>query len=170
MANISRPKSRRYLFQALYARSAAPGEIDSERFEASFFEPEYVESLDRAYLEDTYHGIMERQSLLLNILERYAPRFGLETVPRANLVIACIAIYEMFFIRMDTIPERVVINEALELAKTYSDPAFKALLNGVLNAAKNDREVIVSAGDELIKKPYNFLFADHVAETPPRQP
>lgn len=169
MANISRPKSRRYLFQALYARSTGVGEIDSETFEASFFEPDYVEMLDRAYLDDAYRGIIERQSLLLNILERYAPKFALETMPRANLVIVCMAFYEMFFMRVDVIPERVAINEALELAKTYSDPAFKNFLNGVLNAAKNDRELIVSSGDELVRKPYTFLFADHVAEASPRQ-
>ncbi|HRI36103.1 MAG TPA: transcription antitermination protein NusB [bacterium] len=169
MAKISRPKSRRYLFQSLYARSTGAGEMDAGTFEASFFESEYVESLDRPYIDDAYHGVIERQSLLLNILERYAPRFAMESIPRANLVIACLALYEMFFLRIDTIPEKVVINEALELAKTYSDPAFKTLLNGVLNAAKNDRETILSSQETLIRKPYTFLFADHVAETAPSE-
>lgn len=68
-------------------------------------------------------------------------------MPVGNLLPIMIAAYEMLYLTMDKIPERVSINEAIELAKTFSDDATRTLVNGVLNALKNEKETVL----EIIK-------------------
>ena len=38
---------------------------------------------------------------------------------------------------MEDIPQKVTINEALELAKKYDEEKARAFVNGILNAVKN---------------------------------
>lgn len=69
-------------------------------------------------------------------------------MPISNLLPIMIAAYEMLYLTMDTIPEKVSINEAIELAKTFSDDNARTMVNGVLNALKNEKTTIL----EVIKK------------------
>jgi N utilization substance protein B len=47
-----------------------------------------------------------------------------------------IGVYEMYW--SDTVPARVAINEAIEIAKTYGGPSSGKFVNGVLGAMYND--------------------------------
>lgn len=69
-------------------------------------------------------------------------------MPISNLLPIMIAAYEMLYLTIDTIPEKVSINEAIELAKTFSDDNARTMVNGVLNALKNEKTTIL----EVIKK------------------
>ncbi len=68
-------------------------------------------------------------------------------MPVTNLLPIMIASYEMLYLTMDTIPEKVSINEGIELAKMFSDDTARTMVNGVLNALKDDKTTIV----EIIK-------------------
>jgi N utilization substance protein B len=50
-----------------------------------------------------------------------------------NKAILMLAFYELLY-EKDT-PKAVVINEALELAKRYSDPESARFINGILDSA-----------------------------------
>lgn len=64
-------------------------------------------------------------------------------MPTVNILPIFIAAYEMLYIKEDPIPEKVSIDEAIELAKKFSDDGAKMLVNGVLNSVKNEKEVII---------------------------
>jgi N utilization substance protein B len=62
------------------------------------------------------------------------------TLPRMNLIdrnLLRIATYEILY--CDDIPEKVSINEALELAKVYGTPETRRFLNGILDSIAREK-------------------------------
>lgn len=142
MSKISRHKSREYLFQALYSRAMHGADFDIDAFLATFFDAPFQESIDTVYVKEAFAGIVAHEGSLLAIVAKYAPRFDITIMPVGNILPIMIAAYEMLYLEMDKVPEKVSINEALEITKTFSDESARPLVNGVLNALKNDRETI----------------------------
>lgn len=68
-----------------------------------------------------------------------------------------IASYEMLYLTIDTIPEKVSMDEAIELSKTFSDENARTMVNGVLNALKNEKDTIRVELENTDKKPYFFV-------------
>lgn len=54
----------------------------------------------------------------------------------------------------DDVPVRVSVDEAIELAKRYSDDAGKKLINGILNTIITQRDDILKTWDT--RKPLNY--------------
>lgn len=145
---LSRRKTRPYLLQALYSRSLIGPEFSEKSFLVNFFDTGTPDILDMAYFDAMFAGVIEKEGELLAIIHRYAPKFDLTTMPISNLLPIMIAAYEMLYLTIDTIPEKVSINEAIELTKTFSDDSARTMVNGVLNALKNEKTTIL----EVIKK------------------
>ena len=101
----------------------------------SFFEGASPEFLDHAYFDEAFAGIVAHESELLYLIERYAPKFETGGMPVVNLLPIFIAGYEMLFLT-EAIPEKVSINEALEITKLFSDDSARLMVNGVLNSLK----------------------------------
>lgn len=139
MSNISRRRTRSYLLQALYARSMGGKGFDEAIFRQSFFDTKDWERLDMPYFETVFSGIIEKEGELLAIVQKYAPKFDIATMPVGNLLPIMIASYEMLYLTSDAIPEKVSINEAVELAKIFSDDMARTMVNGVLNALKEEK-------------------------------
>ena len=55
--------------------------------------------------------------------------WSIERIAKIDLAILKLAIYEMVYSKT---PYKVVINEAVELAKKYGDDNAKAFINGIL--------------------------------------
>jgi hypothetical protein len=68
-----------------------------------------------------------------------------------------IALAEMFFLH-EEIPAKVSINEAIELAKIFSDDPVKKIVNGVLNNVFNDYEKLSNEINSIeIKNDFTFF-------------
>lgn len=143
MIKISRRKTRSYLLQALYARSMGGADFREPDFLDTFFDKTAHESLDVPYFQAMFSGIIEKEGELLTIIHKYAPKFDITSMPIGNLLPIMIASYEMLYLTIDTIPEKVSINEAIELSKTFSDDTARTMVNGVLNALKNEKGTIL---------------------------
>jgi N utilization substance protein B len=89
--------------------------------------------------------VIEKERELLTIIHKYAPKFDITTMPVGNLLPIMIASYEMLYLTMDTIPEKVSINEGIELAKIFSDDTARTMVNGVLNTLKDEKVTIIEA-------------------------
>jgi N utilization substance protein B len=83
--------------------------------------------------------VQEQEGVLLQIVAHYAPKFEADIMPIINLLPILIGAYEMLYLKADTIPEKVSINEAVELAKKFSDDGAREMVNGVLNKLKDDK-------------------------------
>ncbi len=87
---------------------------------------------DQQYIDRTVAGVGEHAEELDALIAKYSPSRGLERIARVDLCILRVALYEMRY-DGDT-PESVVINEAVELAKRFSEPASARFINGVLGS------------------------------------
>lgn len=99
---------------------------------------------DQAYIDRVLAGVAAHAEELDDIIARYSPAREIGRIARVDLCILRLALYEMRF-DGDT-PESVVINEAVELAKRFSEPASARFINGVLGAvSRGEKEETTEA-------------------------
>lgn len=83
------------------------------------------------YLDELVSGVQEHQADLDAIISNYLTNnWTIDRLARPNLVILRIALYELQYEK--ELPAPIVINEALELAKSFSDDKSRRFINGVL--------------------------------------
>jgi N utilization substance protein B len=75
-------------------------------------------------------GVRDHKRTLDTLIHRYAPEWPLDQIAIIDRNILRIAIYELG--ADSTIPIKVAINEAIELAKTYGTESTPRFINGVL--------------------------------------
>ena len=127
-ARSARRRSREFAMQGLYQwlLSGESGGAIQAHIESS---PGF-ERADRDHFEALLHGVIreaeEIDRLILPFLDREVAH--LSPVERATMMIGC---YEL--LRHQEIPYRVVINEAVELAKSFGGTDGYKYVNGVLD-------------------------------------
>jgi transcription antitermination protein NusB len=134
---ISRRRTREYLLQMLYARACTPTTFDRDIFFDAYFEEKDSESLDQKYLSELESKIMKHETELLGIIGLLAPKFELSTLPTIHLLILMVSLTEMLYAKLS-------VNEAIELAKRFSDDQGKGFINGALSTFLKEREKLVS--------------------------
>ena len=71
-------------------------------------------------------------------IEKAAPEFPIEKINKTDLAILRLAIYELLIEKNQ--PQRVIIDEAIELAKEYGGDKSPSFINGALGKLiKNDK-------------------------------
>ena len=93
-------------------------------FGAGIDEPEFAWKL--------INGVIAHMTEIDNIIRRAAPQWPLEQIPVIDRNVLRIGLYELLFADHDEIPEKVAINEAIELAKNFGGPNSGKFINGVL--------------------------------------
>jgi N utilization substance protein B len=137
----NRRKARELAVQGLYQRQLTGDAV--ETIEAQLREHEEFEKIDGEHFSAILHGaikdVTNLESKLQPCLDR--PMEGLSPVERAVLLVAT---YE--FVHHVEIPYRVVINEAIELAKCFGGTDGYKYVNGVLDKlAASERASEVNA-------------------------
>lgn len=77
-------------------------------------------------------GVIENLSKIDKIIEKSAPQWPVSQISVIDRNILRIGIYELLFGNKEEAPPKVVINEAIELAKSFSGETSKKFINGVL--------------------------------------
>lgn len=135
--SFSRSRTRRFVLQSLYARSVAG---DFVSWEELFFDD--ADRIDHEYAKSLLQTILTHEGKLLSAIYESAPKFDVKTLPLINAIILYIALTELLILCPEDVPPRVAVNEAIELAKRYSDDAGKNLINGVLNTVLEKQTLI----------------------------
>lgn len=91
--------------------------------------------IDNEFVKDMVYGIITNFDELTNIANEYLKDWIIDRLDLTGGAILRMAIYEIKY--MDT-PNIVVINEALELAKKYSDDAVRKMINACLDRIINE--------------------------------
>jgi transcription antitermination protein NusB len=152
--SFSRSRTRRFLLQSLYTRVIAG--ISAPK-DASFFdEPERIDDVYAATLEK---AILAQEGKLLSVVYEAAPKYDIKTLPTINALILLICLAEIFVVCPEDVPVRVSVDEAIELAKRYSDDAGKNLINGILNTVIARREDIIKTWSSREPLTYSFFQA-----------
>lgn len=136
MSNVSpsaRRKARQRAMQALYQWQLT--KQDSGQINAQFLIDQDLGETDVAYFQELINQIPQRCEALSDILSPFLDR-PLVQVDPVEKAILLVAAYEL--LHRSDIPFRVVINEAVELAKRYGADQSHRFINGVLDKVARD--------------------------------
>ena len=88
---------------------------------------------DKAFIEQLVHGVAKHEKNLDEQLQPIAPEWPIDQIARMDRVVLRIGLYELQFEK--DMPPKVVINEAVELAKAFGGENSSKFINGVLGTA-----------------------------------
>lgn len=81
--------------------------------------------------------ILKNKQKIDKIIKVAAPQFSVEKINKVDLAILRLAVFELSLVKKT--PPRVIIDEAIELAKEYGGETSPAFINGALGKLiKND--------------------------------
>jgi N utilization substance protein B len=138
------------LYEQDFRRNAGDTELDLEsvltrnitRYEATVEDKDFVVRLVR--------GVDTRAAELDITLQPIAPEWPIDQIARMDRVILRMGLYEL--LHEPDIPPKVVINEAVELAKAFGSENSSKFVNGVLGTVLRQRDGD-SDGDKAKAKP-----------------
>jgi len=140
-AKSQRRRSRELALQGLYEWLLAGGDADT--IDAHMREHEGFDKCDSVHFDALVHGCIAEAADLDAALARHVDRKTTELSPVEHGVLL-IGVYELK--HCADIPYKVVINEAVELAKSFGGTDGHKYVNGVLDKAASDlRPVEVQA-------------------------
>lgn len=91
--------------------------------------------IENDFVNTCVNGIIEHKKEIVKLANKYLKDWTIDRLDLTGGAILRMAIYEIKY--MDT-PNIVVINEALELAKKYSDDAVRKMINACLDRIINE--------------------------------
>ena len=104
---------------------------DPSRLEAKFWKSAKAADETRAFANELFEGAAKEAAALDELIGRHAENWRFERLAAIDRAILRLGIYEM---RGAETPPKVVLNEAVELAKKFSSEESGAFVNGVLDA------------------------------------
>ncbi|HLQ39335.1 MAG TPA: transcription antitermination factor NusB [Tetragenococcus sp.] len=91
------------------------------------------------YLDFLVTGVCtHKETLDAKIKAHLKKGWKIDRLAKMDLIILRLALFEMLYV--DEIPNAVALNEALELAKTFSDDQSRKFVNGVLSAVNTENQ------------------------------
>ena len=144
MAAISRSRCREWALQVLYqAEYVGHRQGETIRFYRHF---EAVHGETPAYLVRLVEGVTAHQEELDKLIRQYSENWRLERMAAVDRNILRLALYEL--LHEPDVPAKVVINEAVELAKQYGSEESGSFINGILDRIRQNvgRDVEVKEG------------------------
>ena len=105
------------------------------------FQPEGCESVlvgqedinnigeDQSFIDDALNGTAQHLDTYNQVISDLSPERALERIPALNKAILYLSLHEL---SQDGALPRVIVNEAVELAKRFGDEADSRFINGVL--------------------------------------
>ncbi|MEG0294639.1 transcription antitermination factor NusB [Enterococcus sp.] len=91
------------------------------------------------YLDLLVTGVCENKEEMDTIIQNHL-RSGwtLKRLSKMDVTILRLALFEMLYV--DNVPNKVVLNEAIELTKIFSDDQSRKFVNGILSNVNNEIE------------------------------
>jgi N utilization substance protein B len=130
-----RRKSREFALQMLFQWDMSPQE--PAKLEAKFWRAAKAADSTRAFANQLFEGAAKEVAALDELIVKHAENWRFERLAAIDRAVLRLAIYEL---RMADAPYRVVLNEAVELAKKYSSEESGAFVNGILDAIYKSME------------------------------
>ena len=89
---------------------------------------------DKQFVQDLLNGIIEKQVELDEKLQPMAPEWPISQIARIDRNVLRIGLFELIYMK-ESVPPKVAINEAVELAKAFGSENSSKFINGVLGTA-----------------------------------
>ena len=94
--------------------------------------------IDNKFVRDVVYGVMKNIENIDKVMSKYLENWDLDRLGKTDKAILRLGTYEMLY--YDT-PKVVVINEAVELSKKYSDDKIVKLINAVLDKIRDNEDI-----------------------------
>lgn len=138
-----RRKVREVAVQTLYQMIEAPEYLSVDdavayALDAGNYPEDGYGSVDRSYLNQLIKGVQENKQELDQKIEQYLTGWSLSRLARIDLTILRLAMYEIFYMSTNDVPNNVAVDEAIELSKTFSDDKSRQFISGVLAQVLNE--------------------------------
>ena len=125
-----RSKLREHVFKMLFQIESNDAEDMFERLRNYFELLEDAADKDREYIQAKYEAVAARVPEIDSMLNEIAKGWKTSRMSKVDLTVLRLAVYEMKW--DEDIPEGVVINEAVELAKRFGGENSSSFVNGIL--------------------------------------
>jgi N utilization substance protein B len=130
-----RRQAREYALQILY-------QIEQSGLELNDVIPLFWNDLDvepeiREFAERLVKGVIERRDEIDKKIAAHSEHWKLGRMTRVDKSLLRLAVFEMFW--CEDIPEKVTINEAVDLGKMYGTEDSGAFINGVLDSLLKEK-------------------------------
>lgn len=127
---MTRSAIREETFKILYGLETNSEESIDEQINLYLESNDIEEEKAKEYINETINGINNNiEKITEEIQENLKEGWTIRRISKMDLVILKLSIYEL---KETTVPFKVVINEAVELAKKYGEDSSKNFINGML--------------------------------------
>lgn len=87
---------------------------------------------DTKFVFELADGVVAHLGDIDPIIEKAAPEWPIAQIPLVDRNVLRLGLYELLYANKEEVPPKVAINEAIELAKTFSGQTSGKFVNGVL--------------------------------------
>lgn len=129
---LSREKTMELLFGITLSKDTIEEAIEAfvENYEGN------IKEIDLTYVKQALIGVENNKEEIDKVIEANLHNWKIDRISKVNLSILRLATYELLYDK--EVPRGVAINEALEIARRYSDEKSVAFINGVLDKVKEN--------------------------------
>lgn len=132
---LSREKALCALFQVFLGKNEMENALQTvEKYEFHDEEP-YVSEVDSTQTDEFFNflveGVLNHQEEIDNLLKSNMEKWSLDRIGNVELNVARIAVFELLY-QKDETPQRVILNEAIDIVKKYSDDKSGKFINSIL--------------------------------------
>lgn len=96
-----------------------------------------VVEIDNEFVKDTVYGVITYENDLVKTADEYLDGWTMDRLGFTDQAILKLGLYELMYTET---PDVVCINEAIELAKLYSDDSVRKMINGVMDKVYHNKK------------------------------
>ncbi|MWP61326.1 transcription antitermination factor NusB [Gilliamella sp. Pas-s25] len=124
-----RRRARECAVQAIYSWQVSRNDLAD--VETSFIAEQDMKGVDAKYFRELLNGVAKNTAELDDKMAPYLTERSVDELGQIELAVLRIALYELM--KRQDVPYKVVINEAIELTKTFGAADSHKFVNGVLD-------------------------------------
>ncbi|PID47267.1 MAG: transcription antitermination factor NusB [Proteobacteria bacterium] len=130
----TRHQARQSVVGLLYAQDV--GNEGISKFADEILEEGKIRNKQKEFALNLYNGVIKNKDSIDETINHHLKEWELEKIGNIERAILRLGTYELVFSPLD---DAVVINEAIELAKTLASDTSPRFINGVLDSVKKDK-------------------------------
>jgi len=129
---MSRRSDRRHAFNLIFQLGFFEKQPDIEAVFNDYLENHVGDKIDKEFVYQEFSGVCQNMEKLDALLDTSLKGWTTARLNKTDLAILRLAAYEMLY--DEKIPPSVAINEAVELAKDFSEDESPGFVNAVLGS------------------------------------
>ena len=135
---MKRTETREQAFKLIYSIEIQKN-MDEEQVELFMQEHGIDEQQEVDYVKEIFNGIKQNKEEIVNLIQNnLKEKWSVDRISKIDFAILELAIFELVFSKL---PYKVVINEAVELAKKYGEDNSKSFVNGILASIVKEKKL-----------------------------